>query len=189
MKSAELEIIELGTFELTREVLIVSDPCYDVQTGCLGHIFDAKLGIWKATVGIKDEGEWGRRVAFLAAFHSDSPDISELASHEAGFAVGVDSGQAGIFDCNHYRDNDLFPGQNEGSFGDPWYSYCCNQTLKTEHQAGVIPYGAVATSGYGDGAYQCFYYTRGENEKRATWGVLIDFDLARMSKIMEQIAK
>ena len=189
MKTNELKTIDLGTFELTREVLIVSDPCYDFKTGCVGHIFDARLGTWNARIGLKDEGEFGWRVAFLSAFHADSPVLDKLTMREASFAVGVDSGQAGIFDRDHYRDNALFPNQPNGEFGDPWYSYCCFQTLNTEHQAGVIPHGVVASSGYGDGAYRCFYYTSEEDGKAVTWGVMIDFDLARMSKIMEKLVQ
>ena len=33
-----------------------------------------------------------------------------------------------------------------------WYSHCCDLTLGKQ-QAGVIPYGVVFSSGYGDGCY------------------------------------
>lgn len=40
-------------------------------------------------------------------------------------------------------------------FGDVWYTACCHLTLG-DVAAGVIPYGAVSSSGVGDGTYDCF---------------------------------
>ncbi len=44
-----------------------------------------------------------------------------------------------------------------------WYSMCCQHTL-SERSAGVIPGGAVSESGYGDGAYECFYRVNPNDE-------------------------
>lgn len=189
MRTGKIEHIEIGAFETTREVLVVSDPCYKLGTWCMGEVFDAKLGLWNAGVGIANMGKWGRRIAYLAAFHRDCPDIKTLEVHEAKFEVGVDSGQAGIFDFDHYQDQTVIPDQSLSEFGDPWYTCCCHQTLNTEHHAGVIPYGVVASSGFGDGAYTCYYYTSQGEHTPITWGVVIDFQLARMSQIMKKLCK
>ena len=65
-----------------------------------------------------------------------------------------------------------------------WYNSCCNQTLHTDHYAGVIPHGVVSNSGYGDGGYICYSYhlskTQGED---ITWGVMINFDVVRLPQI------
>lgn len=40
-------------------------------------------------------------------------------------------------------------------YGGSWYTACCRLTL-SKQMAGVIPYGAVSSSGVGDGRYDCF---------------------------------
>ena len=75
-----------------------------------------------------------------------------------GFDVGVDSGQAGLFDASHYRDDTVIPNHENLKDKEPseiWYDHCCNITL-SPLSAGVLPYGVVSSSGYGDGGYDCF---------------------------------
>ena len=44
-----------------------------------------------------------------------------------------------------------------------WYTYCCNITL-VRLQAGVLPYGVVSSSGFGDGGYDCIQYLTARGE-------------------------
>ena len=69
MKQKKIKIITLGTFEVTSDKLVISDPCYDLGTRCMGTVPSVKPGLWTATIGIADTGEFGERIAFLAAFH------------------------------------------------------------------------------------------------------------------------
>jgi hypothetical protein len=158
-------ITELGSFELTGTVLRISDPCYDRDVWCCGTIQNCLPGTWEASILTKDEGAWGHRISALIARHVTGPKhtaINRGVCNGSGtwsicdFEVGVDSGQAGIFDDAHYQDNTVFePGMKcRQKFGDLWYSYCCNLTL-SPIQGGVLPFGAVASSGYGDGSYDC----------------------------------
>lgn len=187
MNLKNLQHIPIGTFETTQDVLVISDPCYKLGTWCMGEVHDVKLGQWNASIGVADMGKWGNRIAYLAAFHQDCPDIKTLDVHEAQFEVGVDSGQAGIFDFSHYQDQSVVKDRSFTEYGDPWYSFCCKQTLNTEHHAGIIPYGVVASSGFGDGGYVCRCYTSRDEHTPTTWGVVIDFDLVKMSQIMRQL--
>jgi len=186
----KLEHIKIGEFEVTGNVLTVSDPCYEPGTWCAGEIPDAKPGIWEAHIGIRHDKKWGDRVAYLAACRKECPNKKLLAEYPAPFEVGVDSGQAGIFDRAHYQDASVVtPVPNPISKEYPWYSACCHQTLKTEHQAGVIPYGVVSSSGMGDGGYTCRLYASGHGQDFTVWGVMIDFDLLKMRNIMERLLK
>lgn len=186
MKQKKIKIITLGTFEVTSDKLVISDPCYDLGTWCMGTVPNVKPGLWTATIGIADTGEFGERIAFLAVFHQDSPPIQKLKACPASFDVGVDSGQAGIFDYNHFHDEEVIEDQELTDFGSRWFTYCCYQTLDGEHHAGLIPYGVVASSGFGDGCYSCYVYTDWDS-KAASWGVIIDFQLTEMRKIMRQL--
>jgi hypothetical protein len=75
----------------------------------------------------------------------------------------VDSGQLGFFSAPHYRyDGDVAPGHvfaadwlplTHSKPGDAWYDLCCDLTTGAQ-RAGVLAYGCVSSSGYGDGSYQ-----------------------------------
>jgi len=156
----------IGNFECVSGKLTVSDPCYDTDVWCRGELDNTMLGTWDAEAGIVDAGEWGTRVALLTAQHESYDEDAEgdLTEHIAEFEVGVDSGQAGIFDAKYYRDDSVF-GSDKPMFevgitepGGVWYGFCCDVTLSNE-LAGIIPYGVVSSSGYGDGRYWCVYYT------------------------------
>ena len=74
----EIEHISLGTFEVTSDKLVISDPCYHLGTWCMGTLSNVEPGLWTASIGIVDTGDFGKRIAYLSAFHQDSPDIRDL---------------------------------------------------------------------------------------------------------------
>jgi hypothetical protein len=95
------------------------------------------------------------RVAYLhivnigAQQHFDH--LAELDStwEDSGIHVGVDSGQAGFFDLDTYRA--LCADQ---AVKEKFYDEVCDLTL-ADSSWGVHPSGAVSSSGYGDGGYEC----------------------------------
>ena len=155
---SECSTRDLGSFEVTSGSIIVSDPCYEKDVWCCNSIEQVKCGTWTAEVDIHDEGEWGWRIAVLRIQAAIPPKV--LPSPEsAPFAVAVDSGQAGFFDAMHYRDSEMLRKKTGSKSTDPdlWYWHCCQITLSPQ-QAGVLPYGVVSSSGFGDGAYECLIY-------------------------------
>ena len=157
------EFINLGEFEMTSPVMRVSDPCYERDVWCCGTVDHCKLGTWEAGVLKTDEGEWGTRCAVLAVRHKDTgPDFNVIRLGkvrkvackcvEQSFEVGVDSGQAGFFDDAFYQNDTVFEELPAPGFaiGDLWYRHVCDITL-SKMSAGVLPYGAVSSSGFGDG--------------------------------------
>lgn len=155
---SEQSLLELGTFAVESGKLIVSDPCYAEDVWCCNAVEQVRCGTWSAEAEVRDEGEWGQRIAVLRAKAAIQP--AKLPEPDiAPFAVAVDSGQAGIFDARYYRNSDMIRPTTGVRNDDPdaWYWFCCNVTL-SQLQAGVIPYGAVSSSGYGDGCYECRIY-------------------------------
>lgn len=160
----------LGTFEVTTGELVVSDPCYDLGTWCMGALKNVKKGKWHAVSMIEDNEE---RNAALFIYH-DSISMSKAVDYfnrkykvnEAPFEVGVDSGQAGFFDASAYKNDATVPA---GAVTDPcwtkdgWYGLCATLTLGDDG-AGVLPGGAVSSSGYGDGGYFCHYAIDGNHD-------------------------
>lgn len=158
----------LGSFESTTGVFVVSDPCYDLGTWCAGELKNVKNGTWNAIVRKSDEGDWGIRCAEIIAYHESvgETDLEKLDWKLTDIYVGVDSGQAGFFDKDLFKNGDIITkdpkfGLGGTDSGDRWYSACCDITL-SEESAGVLPGGVVSSSGYGDGGYECFIVQLGE---------------------------
>jgi len=164
----------LGTFVVTSGKFVVSDPCYKRGTWCMGVLDNVRNGKWEAEAVRSNEGSWGERVAELIAYTGRAPK-RDAAWEKCEFEIGVDSGQAGIFDDAHYRVDEDTKGykhtyreshrEADGTVvkadeptvirpEEPWYSMCCDLTGTSG--AGVVPGGVVATSGFGDGGYDAF---------------------------------
>jgi len=147
----------LGSFVNESGIFIVSDPCYELSTWCQGRLTDVATGKWAAFVKKADKKEWGIRCVELLAKH-ESVEHKITNWELCSFLVGVDSGQAGIFDEKYYANNDAFSSKEipESNYGNTkLYNFCCDITL-SEKKAGVLPYGTVSSSGFGDGTFQCY---------------------------------
>jgi len=170
--------VRLGSFEIESGKVRISDPCYDKDTWCAGTIDNVKKGSWFALTK-----EIDGRVGFLIAYSVEYGftwdkywDTRTLTKIE----VGVDSGQAGIFDEKYYKDDKVFAGRTNKSRRyndvicpeDIWYSWCCDVTL-AEPSAGVIPFGCVSSSGWGDGCYTCSVI----QEKGKVVAIVIDYGI------------
>jgi hypothetical protein len=149
----------IGTFELTDKNVIISDPCYEKGVWCQGKLDNVKTGTWNAVVKEEDS-----RIAQLIAYHSDISDIDSLNRKwkRQSFSICVDSGQAGFFQEDKFRNGatsldlpDYFNNDEEAENEERWYGVCCNITLSRQ-MAGVLEGGVVATSGYGDGCYTLY---------------------------------
>lgn len=161
---------DIGKFEITSGKVIVSDPCYKRGTRGMGTL-NVKKGKWKANVLQSDKGGWKNRVAALVAFHESVTDLSRSCYNwnweRQKFEVGVDSGQAGIFDNEQFHsEDDNYDNLNS------WYRRCCDKTLGNV-RAGIIEGGVVSSSGFGDGGYDCKTITK--NGKIVA--IMIDFGL------------
>lgn len=88
-------IITLG------EKVMVSDPCYGLGTWCQGVLENVLPGKYDCNVEYSDEGDWGTRVSAIEVTHVDY-DRCVFSEELEKFEVGVDSGQAGIFDYEYY---------------------------------------------------------------------------------------
>ena len=153
---------KLGDFQIISGKAVVSDPCYTRGTWCAGVIKNVKNGTWVGIIRKSDEGKWGTRVAELLAFHEDYLGLIERKTWDwQPIDVGVDSGQCGIFDETHYKDNKVVPRPWNTHLipDDDWYDMCCKAT-QGDVKGGTIPYGVVSSSGYGDGSYRCYTVTK-----------------------------
>ncbi len=130
------DAVHVGTFRCESGTLRVTDPCYEPGTWCAGSIGDCRTGEWAAVITRQDYGDWGRRVRRLTVAHTDGGTGDE---QQAKFEVGVDSGQAGVFDAAQFTTRDY----------DRW--------CRLSNPAGAQRHGVVSSSGFGDGGYACTY--------------------------------
>jgi|CXWL01.1.fsa_nt_gi hypothetical protein len=152
-------------FNINSGKIVVSDPCYENGVECRHLIENALVGVWVAEVRLSDEGSWGQRVSELVIRHESCKLTVEPYSLESS-DIGVDSGQAGFFDADAYRKDELIIktpefdlGDHGKGDGDKWYSACCDLTLSNERAGVVAETGVVSSSGFGDGCYQLFVST------------------------------
>jgi hypothetical protein len=130
------------TFQITSGSIACSDPCYDYPS----VVVSAKNGEWMAKIDKKDCDSWGCRVARLLVHHPDFSPVGKRYEIDRT-VIGVDSGQAGMFDLSVYGQEDF-------------YDKCCSATLR-EQGFDVVRKGFVTSSGYGDGGYDCVIYKQG----------------------------
>jgi hypothetical protein len=132
----------------------VSDPCYGTGVWCSGVVDNVKEGTYIVDVHMSDEGMWGERVKSLTVIHSEFDGHTTI--EKANFTVGVDSGQAGIYDEDYY---------NQYHTGDDcdrdWYREVCDLTNPFGTKDGKC---VVSSSGFGDGGYDCYLLRDKNNE-------------------------
>ena len=114
----------------------VWDPCYGD-----GDLYEVEPGEWIGTIHIRDEFNWGHRVKWLCLARNQAT----LDPREELRSVGVDSGQMGIYVIGDDR-----PDTEHAD-----YDKICDLTLG-EMAAGLLPYGVVSSSGFGDGQYEVY---------------------------------
>lgn len=108
------------------EKVMVSDPCYGLNTWCQGVLENVLPGTYNCNVEYSDEGDWGVRVSAIEVTHEDY--AYEMFEPE-DFEVGVDSGQAGIFDYDYYCQYHTDSNDRE-HVDDDWYNRVGDLTLE-----------------------------------------------------------
>jgi len=175
-------------FEITSGSLVCSDPCYTTDVWCMSIVNGVKKGTWIANSNIDTvPGGWGERNCDLTIHHKDV-HINERAWEEISGTFGVDSGQFGFFDADHYRKAESVKDMAKYDFGkdylsdhtdpdaDKWYHACAKITLDNPESWGVLPNGVVSSSGLGDGSYDVYGIKNVEGEYVAFRVVFIDMD-------------
>lgn len=152
-----MKTIQLG------ESVMVSDPCYTIPTWCQIKVDGVLPGKYYAFVRRLDDRDWGNRISGLSVVHEDYLN-HDLKFRRSTGVVGVDSGQAGIFDLNTYRNDQIAESITGGADftlgradqpGDVWYEKMCRMTL-SDSSWGMYDTGVVTSSGLGDGSYDLY---------------------------------
>lgn len=97
---------DLGTFEIESGNVRVSDPCYNKDTWCNGLLNNVSVGRWKSYVYVVEDDIFNisERSSVLIS-HLESVNSDNLHWEKTDIHVGVDSGQAGIYDDKYFKDD------------------------------------------------------------------------------------
>lgn len=191
---------KLGEIEL-KDSVYVSDPCYDTETWCQALIENLKPGKYIGYMKKADFGPGGFggiRVTDIWITHMDYPHLYPVKILDETIDIGVDSGQAGIYDKEYYEkyhvpklDEHWYDEQfeliyyydiNGNDFIEP-YPVMNKETNKLEwvypdpkqeKRLGIVMdgKGIVSLSGFGDGSYDL--YAR-KNKEGQIIGLRINF--------------
>lgn len=140
----EQGLLYVGSFELGREA-IVTDPCYEYGIWCQ-EIIDVVPGRYDGFVAID---EASGLVSQLIAVHMEGKYV--YPKFEYCDAIGVDSGQASIFDAAYYQ-------KNIHGYEHDYYEDICDLTLNNKFGVWDDD-GIVSSSGAGDGGYPVYVDT------------------------------
>lgn len=151
-----------GSFEVTGK-LMVTDPCYKRGTWCQAVLENVKSGTWKACIFKQELSGWGNRVAVLRAYHHEHSE--DRPAELINVDIGVDSGQAGIFNEERYPNGETGEYKNLNTF----YGRACEATSPEDGMhgargAGILTEGVASCSGCGDGGYECFVARNDEKQ-------------------------
>ena len=167
--------VKLGVFNVESGGLAVSDPGYalisDVDPNSIRRVEKCLNGKWRAELVVKTfkTGSYGESdfQSELWVMHESISDPAKLTWSLESSDVGVDTGTAGIWDAGHFHDKNTVPkdmfwtsGETKGKPTpsvprDLWVSWCY-ELVKAPNFADVMTFGAVSSSGRGDGGYPLF---------------------------------
>lgn len=145
----------LGNFTIESGRMIVTDPCYSIEdTEIQVHLSNVKKGQWAVSISYTDD----EVVETLTAYFAEKKPSGKW--HVCDRLISVDSAQAGIFDAAVFGKDESIPGEVANVYGIEMdeeglkYYVACSDVVASDDQGGILPGGAVAMSGYGDGMYE-----------------------------------
>lgn len=163
------EIRHIGKFILNGKVLVIADPCHsfgfpengleaDLPLGMINKLEKCKAGTWQAFCDVEN-GDFELRCWSLCALHEDIP--KKIGWVRFG-SVCVDSGQVGIFDADLFGSESAVMDKPK-VIQDSFFGACCYLTFDEDNNenryGGCFEFGAVSSSGYGDGIYPIYCAT------------------------------
>lgn len=141
------EIKYAGSIDLGREVM-VSDPCYDLDTWCAGSLDNVLPGKYNCFYQEINTGRTCRILVLHESYDKSTADKMSFTNKE-DFVVGVDSGTCGIYNLQYFADH---------CKEEAWYDGIIEQKLPGIYEDSCF----ITDTGYGDGGYSC--YTNRNNE-------------------------
>jgi hypothetical protein len=169
-------IMNEEVFEVICGSIRITDPCYSISdddwgAGTLSNVLN---GTWVALPLVPQKGEHAGRCISLKAVHQNHlhDPFLNFSEEEVPFDVFSDSGQIGFFDLEGFKPvAALEEGEGTTEEHETFYEEVCTLTSRKECY-GILPFGVVSSTAYGDGDYRCTY---GMNDDGKIVAIAIDF--------------
>ena len=174
--------------------VIVTDPCYDLNTWCnikVKNVLPGLYHIFVRKVKSKTDGYDGvSRLLlihqdYLSYFKNDNNDLInnidstallkkvKLVYRYHNTPVGVDSGLAGFFNYDYFAK--MRHSSNEKQTR--WYNKVCDK-IGNRHYTKINTEGFISTNWFGDGGYNLFtFVNKADTENEIVVGFLLDYRL------------
>ena len=147
----EKNFVKVGYINVTEdEYVVIADPGYNLDSRWI-DIVEVKQGMYDCYIEEQNCGEWGTRVSRLAIL-KDSYGVDKLDNKGVSSTkVAVDSGTMGIYAYHYFNEIN-----EDDSKKDIWYDKMVCGNWDKYRLCGEN--GIFASSGYGDGLYEVYYY-------------------------------
>jgi hypothetical protein len=159
--------LKVGRFDVVSGQVFLTDPCRwrDFTRGGDLRVVN---GRWAASVERYRDSMGDDWVSSLVVRHVDCPADGVWLPVEMNSDAREDqSGMVGVFDIAHFG----YAGSESGYDG--WCRLCRDRSW-SQKGAGALPFGAVATAGYGGGRFDAFAIFDTEGRALAVRIVFID---------------
>lgn len=172
-------IHEVGKIK-TKNKLVVSDPCYTLNTWCLIVLNNMLEGNYRCFFERNEDSGISESWIVHENYKVNKETIDDFVDY-----IGVDSGQAGYFDYEYFEKYSDLKSTNPDKYNEEYYLKICNLTYSyfEEIERNSVSGGItsnneafVTSSGYGDGCYECFVKRNKENKIIAVKIVFIEYD-------------
>ena len=177
-----------------KDKVIVTDPCYDLNTWCNIKVKDVLPGTYHIFVRrAKSKADYYDGISRLLLIHQDylsyfkNNDINligdidstalfknvQLVHRYHNTAIGVDSGLAGFFNYDYFAK--IRHSSNEKQ--SHWYNKVCDK-IGNRHYTKIDTEGFISTNWFGDGGYNLFTFVdKADTENEIVVGFLLDYRL------------
>jgi hypothetical protein len=127
--------------------VIISDPCYDLDTWCMIHITHMKPGLYNIDFW-KAHDPWDGHRFIITHVDYKRNVIPKSESKET---LGIDAGMVGVYPLHEFKNNDIVLEEYYDS-NKKWYK--AQGPIDTYN---LFANGFISKSGYGDGTARLYY--------------------------------
>lgn len=143
-KTGTMEFV--GTLNLEKGLVDITDPCYDRDTWCRMNDVAVQPGTWNCYIA-KTKNKWGTRCAAIIMVHPEHEKANDSVLETPLFVdeIGVDTGLAGFFVSPKRDYSDL-----------AWQEFCdwlFKNEVSGQPTVRLTENSFFSSSGYGDGGY------------------------------------
>lgn len=112
--------------------LVVSDPCYTLNTWCMAVLENVLPGNYKCFLEKTEEGSVSEILSEILIVHENYKINKEDVNNWEDYDIGVDSGQAGFYNYSYFKQYSDMRNLDEARWREEYYTPICDLTYHIE---------------------------------------------------------